>query len=64
MGQLTKPVVDFINISMNVTYGPGPISYTVQCMHCFQNALAYFPTDVSYECKMFMKWTPGLKLQL
>jgi hypothetical protein len=28
-------------------------------MHCFQNGLAYFATAVIYNCKMFMKLTPG-----
>ncbi len=36
---------------------------TSHCVHanmqCFQNALAYFITTVSYEDKMFMKVTPG-----
>ncbi len=35
------------------------------CMHapmaCFQNALAYFATAVSYACKMFLKLTTGLE---
>jgi hypothetical protein len=26
---------------------------------CFQNALVYLPTSVSYECKMFMKFPPA-----
>ncbi len=28
-------------------------------MQCFQSALAYFDSDVSYVCKMIMKLTPG-----
>ncbi len=35
---------DFINI-----YAP---------MQCFQNALAYYISAVTYKCKMLMKWTP------
>ncbi len=35
------------------------------CMHapmaCFQNALTYFVTVVSYACKMFLKLTTGLE---
>jgi hypothetical protein len=47
----------------HITYGLGKISYTVlHCLHaptqCFQNALAYFGTNISYTCKMFMKLTP------
>jgi hypothetical protein len=29
---------------------------------CFQNALAYFVTDVSYARKMLMKSTPGVSV--
>jgi hypothetical protein len=28
-------------------------------MQCFQNALAYFAAAVSYDCKIFMKPSPG-----
>ncbi len=28
-------------------------------MQCVQNALAYFATVVSYECKMFINLAPG-----
>jgi hypothetical protein len=31
-------------------------------MHCFQNALAYFATAVSHECKKFIKLIPGAKV--
>ena len=32
-------------------------------MQCFQNALAYFASAVSYECKMFMKLTPDRRMK-
>jgi hypothetical protein len=39
---------------------------TVQSMHasmkCFQNALAYFASAVSYVYKMFVKLTAGVNL--
>jgi hypothetical protein len=28
-------------------------------MQCFQKALSYFDTAVSYACRLFMKLTPG-----
>ncbi len=31
-------------------------------MQCFQNALAYFATAVSYEREKFIKLTPGAKV--
>jgi hypothetical protein len=37
----------------------------IHCMHAafqsFQNALAYFATAVSYECKMFIKLPPAIQ---
>jgi hypothetical protein len=48
-----------------VTYSPAKISCTViHCMHCFQNALAYFVLAVSYGHKMFTKLTPVKYVQL
>ncbi len=39
-------------------------NFAVHCLHvpmqCFQAALAYFATAVSYTCKMFMKVAPGV----
>jgi hypothetical protein len=54
----------FNNHFTSVIYSPGKIICTViHCIHapmqCFQNALAYFATGVSYACKMFIKLTPG-----
>jgi hypothetical protein len=47
----------------HVTFCLSKISCTIiHCMHalvqCFQNALTYFATAVSYGQKMFMKSTP------
>ncbi len=43
--------------------------YVVQCIHCmhytmqcFNDALVYFVTAVSYERKMFVKLTPGANI--
>ncbi len=45
-----------------VTHSYFKISCIKNCMHapmqCFQNALAYFPTTISYPYKMFLKLTP------
>jgi hypothetical protein len=47
-----------------VTYSHSKISWTINCIHapmqCFQNALAYLATAVSYMRKMFLKLVPGV----
>jgi hypothetical protein len=55
--------VAMLSVVMLNVVGAGKITCTVvNCMHgpmpCFQNALAYFATAVSYEGKMFMKLPP------
>ncbi len=53
-------MVDFINILhpyVMVLAKQAKLS-VLAAMQCFQNALAYFATAVSYVRKMFMKSTP------